>query len=77
MAAANRRWFREMLPYFCFTLPGACFPIPCVYLAHLYQGRLFWVADMARVEDRVSGVRPCRDVLWILLLRTPVRTRDD
>jgi hypothetical protein len=33
MAAANNRWRREMLTYFCFTLPSATAPIGFLYVA--------------------------------------------
>jgi hypothetical protein len=32
MAAANKRWRREMLTYFCFTLLYAVWPIGMIYL---------------------------------------------
>ena len=38
MAETNRRWRREMLTYLCFTLPGAFFPIGCLWAARAYQG---------------------------------------
>jgi hypothetical protein len=37
MAAANYRWGREMLTYFCFTLPYAGWPVGMMYLLHRFQ----------------------------------------
>lgn len=47
MAAANKHWRREMLAYFCFTLPGALFPIGCLYVARVDQGYPFRIVDVA------------------------------
>jgi hypothetical protein len=41
MAAANRRWLKEILTYVCYTLLYAFFPIACLFLVRSVQGSSF------------------------------------
>jgi hypothetical protein len=46
MAAANNRWRREMLTYFCFTLLYAVWPIGMIYVLRAVQGHALRLADV-------------------------------